>query len=71
MRTLEIRKDMRAEVFSSALCFLGRVIYPPTQKTTPTCRNACLPTGRHFEVQARALPVDAVGHSLWRRTMDA
>ena len=27
MRTLEIRKDMRAEVFSSALCFLGRVIY--------------------------------------------
>ena len=27
MRTLEIRKDMRAEVFSFALCFLGRVIY--------------------------------------------
>ena len=60
---------MRAEVFSSALCFLGRVVYPPTQKATPTCHNACLPTGRHFEVQA-ALPVDALGHSPWHRTME-
>jgi hypothetical protein len=25
----------------------------------------------HSGVQARALPVDAVGHSLWRRTMNA
>jgi hypothetical protein len=27
MRTFKIRKEMRAEVFSSALCFLGRVAY--------------------------------------------
>jgi hypothetical protein len=27
MRTLEIRKDMRAGVFPFALCFLDRVIY--------------------------------------------
>jgi len=27
MRILEIRRRMRAEVFFSALCFLGRVIY--------------------------------------------
>jgi len=30
-------------------------IYPPTQKATPACRNACLPTGKHFGVQARSL----------------
>ena len=29
--------------------------YPPTQKAKPACRNACLPTGRHFGVQVRSL----------------
>ena len=33
-------------------------LYPPTQKTMPACRYACLSTGRHFGVQAWALPVD-------------
>jgi len=31
------------------------IIYPPTQKATPACRNAFLPEGRHFGVQARSL----------------
>jgi hypothetical protein len=35
--------------------------YPPSQKTTPACRNRCLHGGLredvHFGVQARALPV--------------
>ena len=37
--------------------FEGGLFYPPTQKTTPACRNACLPTGKHFGEQARALAV--------------
>jgi hypothetical protein len=35
--------------------------YPPTQKTTPACRNTWkkrFGKGRHFSVQARVLPVD-------------
>ena len=28
------------------------LFYPPTQKATPACRNACLPTGKHFGVEA-------------------
>ena len=33
--------------------------YPPGQKATPACRNAFLPTGRHFGVQTRSgLAVD-------------
>ena len=38
-----------------------KYIYPPTQKTTPACRNTWTKRfgkGRHFGVQARALPVD-------------
>jgi len=34
------------------------ILVPPTHKTTPTCRDACLPTSRHFGVQARALSGD-------------
>jgi len=33
-------------------------VSPRQQKATPACRNACLPIGRHFVVQARAMPVD-------------
>jgi hypothetical protein len=33
-------------------------LYPPAQKTTPVCRNPCLPTGMHFRGQARALTVE-------------
>jgi len=40
--------------------FFLKSFYPPTQKTTPVCRNYDLPDAwmEHFGVQARALPVD-------------
>ena len=40
-------------------------IYPPTQKAAPACCGALRRASTVFET------VDAVGHSLWRRTMNA
>jgi hypothetical protein len=30
------------------------ILLPKSEIATPPCRNACLPTGRHFGVQARS-----------------